>query len=246
MQQLSAQDAQFLYLETANNYAHVTMVTILDPSSATGERFDFDTVLAHIRGRLHASPVFQRRLLRVPLDLDFPYWVNEEYFDLESHVTYGRLPAPGTWEQFCTHLGRYHSRPLDMNRPLWEMYVIEGLDAIADLPAGCFAIATKMHHAAIDGASAVRFFAVMSDSDADGTPAVDISMRPEYSGDAPEPGQILVRALLNHLSSPVRLGEALLRLAPAVLPTLANRVLGEAGGTSTVPDTRFNALISPQ
>ena len=87
---------------------------------------------------------------RVPLDLDLPYWVEDDRFDLEYHVRHIALPKPGDWRQFCIQASRIHARPLDLDRPLWEIYVIEGLDAFLDLPAGSFALLTKMHHAAID------------------------------------------------------------------------------------------------
>ncbi|MDH3587333.1 MAG: wax ester/triacylglycerol synthase family O-acyltransferase, partial [Gammaproteobacteria bacterium] len=152
MDQLSPQDAQFLYLESADNLTHLTSIAIFDQSTVPGgEVVRFKDILAHVEGRLHMSPLFKRRLVHVPLELDFPYWVDDEHFDLEYHIRHGRLPEPGDWRQFCIHVARYHSRPLDMNRPLWEMYVVEGLDNIDWLPKGSYALVTKIHHAAVDG-----------------------------------------------------------------------------------------------
>ena len=153
MDQLSAQDAQFLYMESRQNHIHVTAVAVFDPSTVPGgDIVRFKDILTHIEKRLHMSPLFRRRLVRVPMELDFPYWVNDEYFDLEYHVEHSRLPRPGDWRQFCIQLSRFHARPLDLSRPLWEMLVIEGLDHIDEFPEGCYAIATKLHHAAVDGA----------------------------------------------------------------------------------------------
>ena len=149
MQQLSAQDAQFLYLETGNNLTHVMGVNIFDPSTARRGKVRFKNIIAHVESRLDCSPVFRRRLLRLPLDFDHPYWVDDEFFDIEHHMFHGRLPDPGDWRQFCIHLSRHFSRPMDMNRPLWDMYVIEGLGRIKGLPKGAYAIATRVHHAAI-------------------------------------------------------------------------------------------------
>ena len=96
MDQLSPQDAQFLYLESADNLTHLTSVSIFDQSTVPGgEVVRFKDILAHVDGRLHMSPLFKRRLVRVPLELDFPYWVDDEHFDLEYHVRHGRLPEPG-------------------------------------------------------------------------------------------------------------------------------------------------------
>ena len=177
MDQLNPQDAQFLYLESAENLTHLTTISIFDQSTVPdGGVVRFKDILAHVDGRLHMSPIFKRRLVRVPLELDFPYWVDDEYFDLEYHIRHSRLPEPGDWRQFCIHMARYHSRPLDMNRPLWEMYVVEGLDNVDWLPKGSYAIATKIHHAAVDGKSIMDFFAALADIDNKGTPAVPLNM----------------------------------------------------------------------
>jgi diacylglycerol O-acyltransferase len=186
MQQLSPQDAQFLYAETAHNLTHVTAISIYDPSTVPGRRtVRFKEIIEHVRERLACNPMLRRRLLRLPLELDYPYWVEDEYFDLEAHVSHGRLPEPGDWRQFCIHMARYHSRPLDMNRPPWEMYVVEGLDNIEGLAPGSYALVTKIHHAAVDGASAMRFFATLMDADNRGTPLVPLEPSDEEAADLP-------------------------------------------------------------
>ena len=140
MRQLSGHDASFLYSDTVNANSNATFVQIYDQSTAPGGKVRFKSILAHIETRLHHSPVFRRKLKRVPLELDFPYWVDDEHFDLEYHVRHIALPAPGDWRQFCIQASRIHARALDLNRPLWEIYVIEGLDAFIDLPKGSFAL----------------------------------------------------------------------------------------------------------
>jgi diacylglycerol O-acyltransferase len=137
MQQLSPQDAQFLYAETEHNLTHVTAISIYDPSTVPGgARCASPRSSSTCASDSPATRMLRRRLLRLPLELDYPYWVEDEYFDLEAHVSHGRLPEPGDWRQFCIHMARYHSRPLDMNRPPWEMYVVEGLDNIEGLAPG--------------------------------------------------------------------------------------------------------------
>ena len=173
MQQLSPQDAQFLYIETGNNLTHVMGVNVYDPSTAPGGKVRFKDIIQQVESRLDSSPVFRRRLMRLPYDFDHPYWVEDEFFDIEHHMFHGALPEPGDWRQFCIHMSRHFSRPMDMNRPLWDMYVVEGLDRIKGIPRGCYAIATRVHHAAIDGTSAMHFFNALSDIDTEGTPAVD-------------------------------------------------------------------------
>ena len=167
LQQLKAQDASFLYLESDNNLTHVTGFSIYDPSTAPGGHVRFKDIIAHVEGRLHTSPIFKRRLVHVPLQLDYPYWADDEYFDIEYHIRHARLPHPGDWRQLCIQMARYHSRPLDMKRPPWEMFVLEGLDNVDGVPKGSYALVTKIHHVAVDGASAIRFFSALSDIDAE-------------------------------------------------------------------------------
>jgi diacylglycerol O-acyltransferase len=246
MEQLSPQDSQFLYMESAQNLTHVTSITTFDPSTRPGGgAVRFKDIIAHVESRLGAGSMLRRRLVRVPLELDYPYWVDDEYFDLEYHMRHGRLPAPGDWRQFCIHMARYHSRPLYMNKPLWEMTVVEGLDHIEGLPQGSYAIATKIHHAAVDGASLMRFFAAMMDKDNKGTPAVplDFSEIPE----SPQPSlrDMARRAALANLRSPVRIADALMRASPGLLQA-AKKVRGEGKKEkSGVPETRFNGVVSP-
>ncbi len=134
MKQLSGMDASFLYFETPNAPGHVFSVWIYDQSSAPGGKVTFKGILEHVNSRLHVSRTFRQRLVQVPLGLDHPYWIEDPDFDLEYHVRHIALPRPGDWRQFCIQVARLHSRPLDRSRPLWEMYVIEGLDDIVGLP----------------------------------------------------------------------------------------------------------------
>ena len=87
----------------------------------------------------------------MPFGLDRPYWIRDGDFDLEYHVRQIALPRPGSWRQFCTQIARIHARPLDLSRPPWELYLIDGLDGIDHVPEGSFAVFLRVHHAAIDG-----------------------------------------------------------------------------------------------
>ncbi|MBT8048362.1 MAG: wax ester/triacylglycerol synthase family O-acyltransferase [Xanthomonadales bacterium] len=245
MKQLNAQDAQFLYIETGNNLTHVMGVNIFDPSTAPGGKVRFKDIIEHIEGRLIYSPVFKRRLLRLPLDFDHPYWVEDEFFDVEHHMFHSRLPEPGDWRQLCIHLARHFSRPMDMNRPLWDMYVIEGLDRIKGIPKGSYAIATRVHHAAIDGASAMHFFSALSDRDPEGTPAIDLEPFTEELGESPSTIDVLNRAVISNIQSPVKMASTLLKFSPAIFDTLRRSFGAEASKGKKVPETRFNQAVSP-
>ncbi|MBT8083041.1 MAG: wax ester/triacylglycerol synthase family O-acyltransferase [Gammaproteobacteria bacterium] len=246
MDQLSPQDAQFLYMETEDNHIQVTAVAVFDPSTVPGGKtVRFKEILAHIESRLHMSSVFRRRLIRVPLELDYPYWVDDEHFDLEYHVQHVRLPAPGDWRQFCILLSRFHARPLDLGRPLWEMLVIEGLDQVEGLPEGSYAIATKLHHAAVDGASVMKFYRALVDVDNKGTPAVALDSVEDTR--SPRPGLINMglRAAWNTVRSPIGMTDAVMRSAPAIYRWAQSALSTERKARHVVPDTRFNCNTSP-
>ena len=151
MKQLSGMDNVFLHLEHGDQYMHVAGLGIYDPSTAPGGNVRFKDILKFFESRLDSAPVFRRRLVTVPLSLDRPYWVEDDDVDVEFHVRHIALPYPGDWRQLCIQVARIHSRPLDRSKPLWEAYVIEGLDNIPGIPPGSFAFYIKFHHAAIDG-----------------------------------------------------------------------------------------------
>ncbi len=247
MDQLNPQDAQFLYLESGDNLTHLTSISIFDQSTVPGgDVVRFKDILTHVESRLHMSPIFKRRLVHVPLELDFPYWVDDEHFDLEYHIRHGRLPAPGDWRQFCIHMARYHSRPLDMNRPLWEMFVVEGLDNVDWLPKGSYALATKIHHAAVDGKAIVDFFGALADIDNKGTPAVPLNMATLRR--SPKPGLIdmALRATWHTIRSPIGMTDAVMRSLPSVYYMAQNALSSQKDDKRDVPVTRFNSSVSPQ
>ena len=247
MDQLSPQDAQFLYLESEDNLTHVTSIAIFDPTTVPGGAVvRFKDILAHIEGRLHMSPLFKRRLVRVPLELDFPYWVDDENFDLEYHVRHGRLPKPEDWRQFCIHMARYHSRPLDMSRPLWEMFVVEGLDNIDWLPKGSYAIAAKIHHAAVDGTAIIDFFGAMADIDNKGTPAMPLNMAKLRRSPQPSLLDMAVRATWHTIRSPIGMTDAVMRAVPSLYNLAQSALRSQKKNNHSVPETRFNSAVSAQ
>jgi diacylglycerol O-acyltransferase / wax synthase len=246
IKQLSPQDAQFLYIQTASSLTHIMGVYIFDPSTAPGGKVRFKDIIKHIASRVDSSPVFKRRLYRLPMDVDHPYWVEDEYFDVEAHMLHSRLPEPGDWRQFCILTARHFSRPMDMNRPLWDIYVVEGLDRIDGVAPGSYAILHRVHHSAIDGVSGAASFVALSDIDAGGNPIVPLPAHREPLGDEPTTAGIVTRAMRANVTSPVKLMNAMLKFAPAVISaaqrSATTRNDGMRGG---VPETRFNAAISP-
>ena len=165
MDHLSGLDATFLYLETPENPMHVGSVHVYE--LPPGYEGDFvEDVRRHIGSRMHLAPVFERKLLDMPFELANPVWIHDEHIDLEYHIRSTVLPKPGTREQLDKLVGRLHSNLLDRSRPLWEFYVIEGLQTAPDAPPGARHIAFygKVHHASLDGAGGIVLANAMLDT----------------------------------------------------------------------------------
>lgn len=246
MQQLSGMDASFVYLETPNTPMHIGSVAIYDPSTASGGKVRFKDILRHIEARLHLARPFRQKLVRVPGNLDHPYWIEDESFDIEFHVRHIALPEPGDWRQLCIQVARLHARPMDMSKPLWEFTVVEGLDNIEGLPAGCFALVSKVHHAAIDGMSGVDMTSAIHSLEADSPPPAE-PVTPWKPEKAPGLGELLFRTHLNNLAQPLNW----LQTVSNSIPGIAR--LGQGWSKREVsfenvkpaPRTRFNTKVGP-
>lgn len=197
MKQLGILDAAFVNLEQQNTPQHVGGMGIYDPSTAPGGFVRFKDVIASFERRLSSMPLFRTRLVEVPGGLDRPYWIKDANFDVEFHLRHIALPEPGDWRQLCIQVARLHSRPLDMSRPLWEAYIIEGLDNIPNLPKGCFAVYTKMHHALVDGAGGSSFMAALHDLEPNPNLDEDQDASPRLVDSAPSMGELLTKASFN-------------------------------------------------
>ena len=246
MKQLKPQDAQFLFMEDGKVASHLTSVLICDQSTAPDQPIRFKSILSKVEERLANSPLYSQKLMRLPFDVDFPYWVEDPHFELEYHVRHGRLPEPADWRQLCIQIARFHSRPLDMSRPLWELHVIEGLDNIDDIKPGSFALVMKMHHAAVDGTSAQKFLFSMMDFGPDGPalipPPVGKALMRETSVPAP---MVAAKAAINNMTAPVKLARAAFNLSPTVAKAAARSAFKRSDKKTKVPATRFNGAVSP-
>ena len=163
MRQLSDADWTMLNMDSHRAQNVVSMIQVYDPSTRRGGRLGFDEILRFIESRLDVSRSFRERLMPVPFSLDRPWWVNDPTFDLEFHVRQLALPDPGDWRQFCTQVARLASRPLDLTRPPWELYVIERLNGVKQFPKDCFAVMLKMHHSSIDGVAGIQILSALHD-----------------------------------------------------------------------------------
>lgn len=242
MRQLSEHDAAYIYSDSAHANSNVTLVHIYDQSTAPGGMVRFKQILAHVESRLDQLPNFREKILRVPLDLDYPYWVEDENFNIEYHVHHIALPKPGDWRQFCIQSARIHARPLDLQRPLWEMYVIEGLDSFLDLPVGSFAVLLKIHHAAIDvehGNEITRLLHELAPAAPAPTPAA-----PWFPESAPGNLLLFWLAGLNLATFPLRMAQPLRSSWTALKSTVKTFAEELAGRPYAFPMTRFNTEVS--
>jgi WS/DGAT/MGAT family acyltransferase len=243
MQQLSGMDAAFLYAETPRAHMAGGGIAIYDPSTAPGGRVTFKGILEHIDQRLHEARVFRQRLVRVPLDLDHPYWIEDPDFDLEFHVRHIALPEPGDWRQLCIQVARLVSRPLDLDRPLWELYVIEGLDHVEGVPAGSFALVTKVHHAAIDGMSGMEMTSAIHDDSPTAEPTIPSAVWSPES--APSTAELLWRASLSNAARPMHAGRVAARAVPQ-LGRLQRQIRRRTitPPPTTIPRTRWSGPVT--
>ena len=157
MRQLTALDQQFLALEDSRNYGHIGALSIYDPSTAPDGTLTLPKLQSLIAERLPLVPPFRWRLVQVPFNLDYGYWIDDPEFDIEFHVRELALAPPGTDAQLAEQVARIYARPLDRARPLWELYLIHGL------PNDRVAVMSKIHHAVIDGISGAEIMGVLFD-----------------------------------------------------------------------------------
>jgi WS/DGAT/MGAT family acyltransferase len=212
-ERLSAVDASFLYLESPTTAMHVGTVAVLDEPP---DGFDHDRLVQLIAERIAYVPRYRQRLRSVPGRLANPVWVDDEAFDLSYHVRRSALPRPGSRAQLAEFVARVQSRRLDRSRPLWEAYLVEGLEG------GRFALVTKTHQAMVDGVAAVDIAQVIVERSPRSGDAPPDAWRP-----APEPSwpELVVGAVADTVRRPTELVDTL-RTGVGDLRSTAGRVAG--------------------
>ncbi|MBD0281772.1 MAG: wax ester/triacylglycerol synthase family O-acyltransferase [Thermoleophilaceae bacterium] len=220
MRQLTSLDAQFLSVETSRTYGHVGGLAVYDPSTAPGGQMEIGDVCRLVGERLHLLPVFRWRLAQVPFNLDLPYWVDDPDFDIDFHIRESAVPPPGDDGKLAETVARIFARPLDRARPLWELYLIQGVEG------GRVALLTKIHHAVVDGVSGSEILSILLDPSPEGREIPPPP--PEADGGERPPGdlQMLARGLLGLPRQPLRAVKAL----PTTLPNVT-----ELPGANALP-----------
>jgi diacylglycerol O-acyltransferase len=203
VKQLTGLDASFLYMETPTTFGHVTGLMIFERPSP-----DFDpyaAVYAKYASLVGELEPMRRRVVEVPFGLDHPYWVADPNFDLDFHVRELNVARPGRVDQLAEQVSRIHGRPMDRSRPLWEAYVIDGLES------GRWALLTKYHHATIDGASGQLMLEVITDTDPDAPPPGE---GPPWEPEPiPSDVELVWLAIGNLLRNPLKAARTQARLA---------------------------------
>jgi len=231
MRQLSGMDVSFLNMETASTFGHVCSLNIYDPTGVPGGA-GIDAMKQIILERIDQLAPFRRRLVEVPLGLDLPYWIEDPDFDIDFHVRHHAVPPPGNPEQLAEAVSRIVARPLDRGRPLWELYVIEGVDngrLIAQL--------TKIHHAAIDGAAGAEMLSAILDTDPEYRPAG--APAPWVPDEVPSDEEMLRITMREYAKRP----EKFIRLSVRTMRELAAAT--QSGGLRAIADLVAQPMPGP-
>ncbi len=241
MSQMSPLDGIFLGMETVQTPAHVGGLAVLDPS--TNEKFDFNHFRDFVAERIALCPRFGWRVLEVPLGLDLPYWIDDEALDFNEHVHRTALPSPGGVEELSELTGHLYAMPLERSRPLWEMYLIEGLQG------GRVALLWKVHHCLMDGQSGASLMELLFDISPEPRSrltAASEALDPRDAGEvaatsAPSWDEMLGRSLRNGLKRNAKLAETFVSAVGSALTRTGNGETKEE--VSATPRTIFNGNV---
>ncbi len=239
MEQLSGLDACFLYAENDSMHMHVALTAVLDPSTMPGG-YSFERIGQHVASRVHLVPPFRKRLVQDPLRINHPYWVQDDNFRIINHLRHVTLPQPGGPEDLGRMVGEITSVPLDRNRPLWELWVIDGLHD------GNIALLAKVHHSCVDGVSGLALLTTFFDLEPD-APPIEPPIEPEA---APRPSdlELLAHATRERFRTSMRFGPVIRQAASgfsAVRRVRRTTDLDPGGTPLAAPRTHFNAALTP-
>jgi WS/DGAT/MGAT family acyltransferase len=234
MDRLSPLDASFLHMEDDVNHMHIGSVGIFQGPPPT-----YDELTGAVAGRLALVPRYRQRVATVPLSLGRPVWVDDSHFNLEYHVRHTALPRPGGGQELRRLVGRVMSQPLDRGKPLWEIWMAEGLEE------GRWAMVLKVHHCLVDGVSGAELLGVLLDP----SPAVRAPVAGEWRSAAPPSGIRLARdAVVDLVTSPYEQSRALgsiVRRPRHTLHALRAVVRGSVALSSVARPTAPTSLNGP-
>lgn len=242
IKQISGYDAAFLYAESPTSPMHIASLIIVEGS------INFTDFKEKVASRLHLIPKFRQRLLNVPMNLDYPYWVDDPNFDLDLHLNRVKLPDPSNWKTLRELTSSIFSAPLDLRRPLWSVDFIEGIDEIAQVPKGSVAIVSKVHHVMIDGQSGVGILGVLFDKDHEPKEVKNRKPAPFDPDPLPDDISLLLKSGYGFLKNPFKIPKTVVETAYTFVKNKASKSLSIQKEFATarypVPITIFNGNIS--
>jgi diacylglycerol O-acyltransferase / wax synthase len=240
LDRLTSIDASFLHQEGPSSHMHIGAVLVFE-----GPPPKFDDYLNHVRGRLHLVPRYRQRLATPPFETGRPLWVDDPSFNLEYHVRHSALPSPGTEQQLFLLAGRIASQPLDRSKPLWESWLIEGLEDDR------FALIFKTHHSLVDGVSGVDLATVLFDLSPD-PPPPPTDLEPWKPHVEPSQADLVLAGVRGAVRTTAEIATravgALTRPADTLISLRdAAEGLGEIvwAGLNPAPETPLNVEIGP-
>ncbi len=236
-ERLSGLDASFLYMETPTLHMHVAMTAVFDPSTVPGG-YSFRRIRQLIEDRIPLAPVFQRRLVEVPMRLGHPVWVDDPEFDIDNHLRRAALPAPGGMRELGDFAADVISRQLHRDRPLWEMWIVEGVED------GKIALVAKMHHSTIDGVSGAELLGVLFDLEPDPPETAPMTAR-QLDSRIPSGVELVSQAMVAALVAPFDVGRMMLRTTRNLFGVGRIRRGADAKGALplTAPRTSINVAV---
>lgn len=237
---ISGMDATFLYVETPTSPMHIGSVAVIEGS------LEFEKFKATILSRLHLVPKLRKRLVYVPLSIDYPYWVDDPNFDVDMHIHHIALPKPGNWKTLRKIASQIFSEPLDQSRPLWSFTFVEGLDDIPQVPKGSVAVVSKVHHVAVDGVGSTNLLSLLFDF----TPETKPIPEPKPYKPAPIPNELamVLKSTLSFVEKPLKfpklITEAVTASFKAGMLTRVKKVDLPTAPFSA-PASPLNGIVSP-
>ncbi|WP_422746395.1 WS/DGAT/MGAT family O-acyltransferase [Mycobacterium sp. WMMD1722] len=239
MQRLSGLDASFLYLETPQQLLHVCSILELDTTTMPGG-YTFAKLRDALEERIAAMPEFREKLADSRFNLDHPVWVEDDNFDIERHVHRIAVPVPGGREELSEIYGHIASQPLDRSRPLWEKWIIEGIDGVDPREGGRVGVLTKVHHAAVDGVTGASLMSKLCSTEPD-APAPE----PVAGVGGGNSVEIAVTGAVKYATRPLKFVNAV----PSTLNTVVDTVKRVRAGASmaapfAAPKTAWNANVT--
>ncbi|MEM1119190.1 MAG: wax ester/triacylglycerol synthase family O-acyltransferase [Bacteroidota bacterium] len=241
LEPISGMDATFLYMERHNSPMHVGSVIVIEGS------LDFEEFKQTILSRLHQMPKLRKKLVYVPLSVDYPYWADDPDFDIDMHLSHIALPNPGGWKELRRVASDVFSEPLSQNRPLWSFTFVEHLDTVSQVPKGSVAIISKMHHVMIDGQAGAGLMSIIFDMSPNTKPIP--APRPYKPKPLPNELSLITTSAMSFAKNPFKFPKL---IRDTVTATVKAGFLSRATNAElptapfTAPPTQLNGIVSPR